>query len=404
MAQSHEPASCPAGSGARAGVDAPSAAASGASLGVHESWRQALFNRRMLTCIFIGFSSGLPLSGSSKRPRAVPRTFATTCGSCSDEDIVYWYHGIDVDGRREEKFLASEFGDDYDAIPVYEQIYALAGPIADLPASPATRGSSRHRNDRRPVRPLLPRPERGGYFSHIDPVTLDPRAESLGHNRARKNWNSVGDHAPGVSDQPVPRHRRAAVRRLARRHRSTRSPTHFPDYDNSPFVQEQFHEDWSPDQSWGWQQNRAVVGHNLKIAWNLMRMNSLSPRTTYVDLAAEDRRADAGRRQGPAARRLVRRGRARADAGRASGTGSCGTTARRGGSRSRAILAYLILYGPLGDDRVPAAGARVGRVLQRVLPRSRRRRRLLQRAGQRPAVPAGHRADKGSHSMSVYHR
>ena len=26
--------------------------------------------------------------------------------------------------------------------------------------------------------------------------TLDPRSETLGHNRARKNWNSVGDHAP----------------------------------------------------------------------------------------------------------------------------------------------------------------------------------------------------------------
>jgi len=26
-----------------------------------ESWREALFNRRMLICIFVGFSSGLPL-------------------------------------------------------------------------------------------------------------------------------------------------------------------------------------------------------------------------------------------------------------------------------------------------------------------------------------------------------
>ena len=46
-----------------------------------------------------------------------------------DEGIVYWYHGIDVNGDREEKIFASEFGDDYDAIPAYEQIYALAGPI-----------------------------------------------------------------------------------------------------------------------------------------------------------------------------------------------------------------------------------------------------------------------------------
>ena len=29
--------------------------------------------------------------------------------------------------------------------------------------------------------------------------------------------------------------------------------------------------------TWGWQQNRAVVGHNLKIAWNLMRIHSVAP-------------------------------------------------------------------------------------------------------------------------------
>ena len=52
----------------------------------------------------------------------------------------------------------------------------------------------------------------------------------------------------------------------------------FPDYAESPFVQERFHEDWSKDQAWGWQQNRSVVGHNLKIAWNLMRMHSLRPK------------------------------------------------------------------------------------------------------------------------------
>ena len=44
-----------------------------------------------------------------------------------DENIVYWYHGIDVQAEQ-DKVFASEFGDDYDAIPAYEQIYALAGP------------------------------------------------------------------------------------------------------------------------------------------------------------------------------------------------------------------------------------------------------------------------------------
>ena len=68
------------------------------------------------------------------------------------EDTCYWYHAVDfaeakgkkvlaskmaeVPGMRrgdnagahERKMLSSEFGDDWDAIPAYEQIYALAGP------------------------------------------------------------------------------------------------------------------------------------------------------------------------------------------------------------------------------------------------------------------------------------
>ncbi|HEX7550016.1 MAG TPA: AmpG family muropeptide MFS transporter, partial [Candidatus Methylomirabilis sp.] len=36
-------------------------AASRAETASKETWREALFNRRMLICIFTGFSSGLPL-------------------------------------------------------------------------------------------------------------------------------------------------------------------------------------------------------------------------------------------------------------------------------------------------------------------------------------------------------
>jgi len=46
-----------------------------------------------------------------------------------DENLIYWYHGVRVKGQREQKLLTSEFSDDYDCIPAYEQIYALAGPI-----------------------------------------------------------------------------------------------------------------------------------------------------------------------------------------------------------------------------------------------------------------------------------
>jgi hypothetical protein len=60
---------------------------------------------------------------------------------------------------------------------------------------------------------------------------------------------------------------------------------YFPDYDHSPFVQEKFFEDWSHDQTHMWQQNRGVVGHNLKIAWNLMRMYSMRPKPEYEAFA-----------------------------------------------------------------------------------------------------------------------
>lgn len=118
--------------------------------------------------------------------------------SDAGEDIVYWYHAIDIkaDGR-EHKVLASEFGDDYDALPCYEQIYALAGPVQTYRVT----GDKAIYEDARRTINLFNRfykdhSPRGGYYSHIDPITLDAHAESLGRNRARKNWNSVGDHAP----------------------------------------------------------------------------------------------------------------------------------------------------------------------------------------------------------------
>jgi ABC-type transporter Mla MlaB component len=59
----------------------------------------------------------------------------------------------------------------------------------------------------------------------------------------------------------------------------------FPDYEQSPFVNEKFHGDWSRDLTWGWQQNRGVVGHNLKIAWNLTRIRALEDKKSYAAFA-----------------------------------------------------------------------------------------------------------------------
>ena len=201
-----------------------------------------------------------------------------------DEKIVYWYHGIDLEGRRETKVFASEFGDDFDAIPAYEQIYALAGPIQTYRVT----GDPAILRDAELTVDLFDRffldKEKGGYFSHLDPILLDPRSETLGANRAKKNWNSVGDHAPAY---------------LINLYLATGEPryfkmleytfdtinAHFQDYDESPFVQEKFFEDWSHDRTHMWQQNRGVIGHNLKIAWNLMRMYGALPKKEYEDFA-----------------------------------------------------------------------------------------------------------------------
>ncbi len=202
-----------------------------------------------------------------------------------DEKIVYWYHGIDpVPDAPDHKVFASEFGDDYFAIPMYEQIYALAGPTQTYRIN----GDPAIMQDIDMTMDLFERffldKERKGYFSHVDPIALNPLSDELGDNKGRKNWNSVGDHAPAY---------------LINLYLATGNPKHlemltycadciceyFPDFENSPFVQERFFADWSHDKTWGWQQNRAIIGHNLKIAWNLMRIHSLAPKDAYVALA-----------------------------------------------------------------------------------------------------------------------
>jgi hypothetical protein len=77
---------------------------------------------------------------------------------------------------------------------------------------------------------------------------------------------------------------------------------HFPDRDPKiPYVNERFDKDWIPDHTYSWQQNRAIIGHNFKISWNLIRVanyyNSQAAQArhskdaaaekSYTDLAAE---------------------------------------------------------------------------------------------------------------------
>ena len=198
-----------------------------------------------------------------------------------ERDVTYWCHAVRSNG---DKILTSLFGDDYGAIPAYEQIYALAGPTQTYRVTGDSRIMEDIEGTMRLFENVLKDNKNEGYYSHLDPVNLDPKAESLGQNKGKKNWNSVGDHAPAYLIN-------LWLATGDDRHRDMLEycfdliTKYFPDDDESPFVQEKFNDDWSKDQTWGWQQNRGVVGHNLKIAWNLMRMQSLVPKDSYADLA-----------------------------------------------------------------------------------------------------------------------
>lgn len=259
-----------------------------------------------------GFASAYMMTGNEKYLEVAEKGSQYLrdhfCMVDSLDDICYWYHAVefgdthnkkilgsnmpDVPGFRkansqsvrERKMIASEFGDDFDAIPAYEQIYALAG----LTQTYRITGNTVIRDVIDKTLNLFNKyykdHEKGGYFSHIDPITFDARSESLGRNRAKKNWNSVGDHAPAYLINLLlatgkEEHKQMLI------DTAESITNHFQDYDDSAFVQEKFLEDWSHDKTWGWQQNRGVVGHNLKIAWNLMRVVNVNPSQAYVDFS-----------------------------------------------------------------------------------------------------------------------
>jgi mannose/cellobiose epimerase-like protein (N-acyl-D-glucosamine 2-epimerase family) len=265
-----------------------------------------------------------------------------------DENIVYWYHGVKINGEREEKLFTSEFNDDFDAVPAYEQIYALAGPIQTYRVT----GDPRILKDAELTIDLFDRffldKERGGYYSHLDPITLDPLSDALGANKGKKNWNSVGDHAPAYLINLVLATGNERYTKFLEGTFDTIAK-HFPDYENSPFVQEKFFEDWSPDRQHMWQQNRGVVGHNLKIAWNLMRMYGMMPKPEYEALArkiAEEMPKVGGDVQHGGWYDVMERSRAEGQ----DWNRYAFHDRKAWWQQEQGILAFLIMKGVLGDD------------------------------------------------------
>jgi mannose/cellobiose epimerase-like protein (N-acyl-D-glucosamine 2-epimerase family) len=217
----------------------------------------------------------------------------------ADGRFCMWLHARKRDRHGIYDVLQCVFDDDFNTMPLYEQIYALAG-LAQF---------YRITNDRetlediyhtlRTMDALYADRRKGsvsdkhdGFFSHIDPVTFrwdSPELDARG-NRARKNWNSVGDHLPAylinlilsldplpqVANDPTGEHHSFLQSLLAScveilEVTSALIAEKFPEQ-GCEYVNERFDRDWNRVQNWRWQQNRGVVGHNLKIAWNLTRV------------------------------------------------------------------------------------------------------------------------------------
>jgi mannose/cellobiose epimerase-like protein (N-acyl-D-glucosamine 2-epimerase family) len=253
-----------------------------------------------LARLIYGLSSAFLLGGDERYFQAaragVEYQRETFRSYSADGRFCFWLHARKRDRHGTYTVLPSLFGEDAGTIPLYEQIYALSGlaqfyritndweTLQDIRRTLDTFEALF--TDRRDGR-------HDGFFSHIDPVTLrwdSPDLDRTG-NRARKNWNSVGDHLPAylinlvLSLDPLPEvapgpdaaaHRKMLddlLKRAVEILEVTSGLIHdkFPEPGN-PYVNERFERDWKPVHDWGWQQNRAIVGHNLKIAWNLTRV------------------------------------------------------------------------------------------------------------------------------------
>ena len=214
-----------------------------------------------------------------------------------DGQYCFWAYGRDRirEGERGEiLILPSRNADDLNAIPLYEQIYAIAGLTQFYRINQDWEVLEDIRRTINSFQDFYWDPPEakekgfagtGGYYSHLDYATMRPDAPILGANCARKNWNSIGDHIPAylinliLCLDPLPQgdpQFRSSLEMLLKRCWGILEETasliveKFPD-PQSDYVNERFHADWTPDHSFSWQQNRAVVGHNLKIAWNLTR-------------------------------------------------------------------------------------------------------------------------------------
>jgi len=292
-----------------------------------------------------------------------------------DNRHCFWAYGRRKNADQVVLIMGSENADDYNTIALYEQIYALAGltqyyritsdPDVLEDISRTITMFNEFFLDKKEVDRAFPGLD--GYFSHIDSVTMRPDSPALGPRRLRKNWNSIGDHIPAyllnllLALDPLPQNAEPLIDKLVKTckemlERCTRLIIEkLPDKE-SDYVNERFFADWTPDHEWGWQQDRAVVGHNYKIAWNLIRVANY-----YM---ANGRQAEAN----TATQLAIRLGDTMIRCGADQVRGGCFDTVERKPAadqpveftwqntkdfwqQEQAILANLILYGSTRDAK-----------------------------------------------------
>ena len=317
-----------------------------------------------------------------------------------DGNYVYWVHAI-KDGKQ---IIPSLFNEDKDTIPLYEQIYCLAGLtqyyritgdpqiLSDIEKTIAFMDAYYWDKDSKD--PLMQ-----GYFSHVSPVTFSPSDVSA-LNRLKKNWNSVGDHLPAYLENLYLGTRNPKyLKRLTELGRLIAK--HFPDK-NSPFVFERFDRSWEPDLTYAWQQNRGVVGHNLKIGWCLTRLYHLTGEPSFLETAKHC--ADEMMRYGEDLRRggwydVIER-KPDPKTGRYEFTWH---DRKAWWQQEQGILAYYVLYGTTKNDKYLDT-ARYGAAFYNLAYLDHDDGGTFFEA-QSDGTPylLGDRSDKGNHSKSGYH-
>lgn len=251
-----------------------------------------------LSRLIYGLSSAYLMTGSERfvsAARAGVQYLRETFRSLSaDGKHCFWASAKRKTEYSYQLYIRSLSDDDRDTIPLYEQIYALAGLAQYYRISLDWEVLDDIKRTIRTFNDFFLDPESeygenayGDYFSHLDYVTLSWDSDALAHNRARKNWNSIGDHIPAylvnviLALEPLPNtnHGYEELKKFLDtckkilKTTSTIIVEKFPDPNpDIPFVNERFFRNWKQDESWRWQQNRAVIGHNLKIAWNMTRV------------------------------------------------------------------------------------------------------------------------------------